>query len=427
MRQITKFKETEIEKIPEDWEEKELSSLGKVVTGKTPPTANEENFGKEYPFITPRDMKDQKHVKTTERYLSEKGKNAVKNCLVAGSTICVSCIGSDMGKVVMTTQPSVTNQQLNSIVSKNVNPDFVYYAVEGITDQMRDSAFHSTAVPILNKSSFARFKILIPKDRKETDKIAKILSDLDSKIELNNQMNKTLESVGQALFKRWFVDFEFPNEKGKPYKSSGGEMIDSELGEIPKEWEAKTLGELTDFKNGVNYNRDTCGDSEYRIVNVRDIVSSSFVTKQMLDKIRIDSKKATAYLVKKNSILIIRSASPGEIGFVMNAFDDIIYSGFIIKAELSNEKLKYYIIQLLQSKKKELLNLSDGTTLKNINQVSLNGFKLLLPSNGIIEKYNQIVHSIYVRIFKNKEQSEFLSNMRDSLLPRLMSGRIRVK
>src|SRR3989338_1460823 len=105
-----KFKETEIGEIPEDWEVKPIEKLGRVVTGKTPKTMEKDNFGDKYPFITPRDMKGQKYILETERYLSEKGKNSVKNCLIPKNSICVSCIGSDMGKLNMANKESVTNQ-----------------------------------------------------------------------------------------------------------------------------------------------------------------------------------------------------------------------------------------------------------------------------------------------------------------------------
>ncbi len=80
--------------------------------------------------------------------------------------------------------------------------------------------------------------------------IVKILSDLDEKIEINHQMNKTLEFIAQAIFKRWFVDFEFPDKNGKSYKSSGGKMVDSELGEIPEGWHINELGDFTEILNG---------------------------------------------------------------------------------------------------------------------------------------------------------------------------------
>lgn len=165
-----KFRQTEpcgersriISEIPEGWELRELGALGQVITGKTPLTKDVDNFGEGYPFITPRDMFGQKYVRATERHITEKGKDAVKNCLLPANSVCVSCIGSDMGKVVITDRPSVTNQQLNSLICEKADPPFVYYGIINIADRLRDAAFHSTAVPILNKSAFSRFEILIP-------------------------------------------------------------------------------------------------------------------------------------------------------------------------------------------------------------------------------------------------------------------------
>lgn len=176
-----KLKELEIGEIPEGWEWRELGTLGQVITGKTPPTSDTDNFGSGYPFITPRDMVGQKYVRTTERYITKKGKDAVKNCLLPASSVCVSCIGSDMGKVIMTDRLCITNQQLNSLVCEHAEPNFVYYGIVNIASELRDAAFHSTAVPILNKSSFSRFEILVPEGNPEQRAIAKILSDLDEK------------------------------------------------------------------------------------------------------------------------------------------------------------------------------------------------------------------------------------------------------
>ncbi|OQX18203.1 MAG: hypothetical protein BWK75_06825 [Candidatus Altiarchaeales archaeon A3] len=248
----TKFKETDIGMIPEEWEVKSINQLGEIITGKTPKTEDKYNFGQDCQFITPRDMKGQKNIYETERYLSEKGKNSVRNCLIPRSSVCVSCIGSDMGKIIITTKESITNQQINSIIP-NISADFVYYAILNISQNIKNLGKQSTAVPILNKSQFSKIEIAMPSDMIETEKIAAILSSLDSKIELNQQMNKTLEAIGQAIFKRWFVDFEFPNDEGKPYKSSGGEMVFNEelKKEIPKGWEVDNYGDLLIFERGI--------------------------------------------------------------------------------------------------------------------------------------------------------------------------------
>ena len=238
----------------EGWDIFKISDIGKIVTGKTPSTQNIDNFGEKYPFITPRDMMGQKKIDKTERYLSEEGKNSVKNCLLPANSICVSCIGSDMGKVVMTTTDSVTNQQLNSIIChRSFDPDFVYYALVNISEELRNAGRHSTAVPILNKSDFSNFEITAP-DIAIQRRIAAILSALDEKIELNRQTNATLEAIAQAVFKEWFVDFHFPG--------ATGEMQDSELGPIPKGWREGQLGVISKIKHGFAFKGECFSEEE---------------------------------------------------------------------------------------------------------------------------------------------------------------------
>ncbi|MCF6290041.1 MAG: restriction endonuclease subunit S, partial [Desulfobacterales bacterium] len=191
-----------------DWMEYCLSALGEIKTGKTPPGKIKDAYGGDTPFITPRDMDGRKWSDTTERYLSESGLGAVKNSLVPPRGVAVSCIGSDMGKVVMVAKPSVTNQQINTIIvdEEKFNAEFVYYNLSTRQDELKGIASGS-ATPILNKGHFSNVKVLLP-NRKEQDTIVDILCSIDDKIELNRQINQTLEQIAQAIFKAWLVDFE---------------------------------------------------------------------------------------------------------------------------------------------------------------------------------------------------------------------------
>src|SRR5699024_7830849 len=112
------------------------------------------------------------------------------------------------------------------------------------------SRIEGSVIPHLYQKDLVALKLPLP-DLSEQKAISKILRTLDDKIEVNNQINKTLENMAQAIVKQWFVDFEFPNEEGEPYKSSGGEMVESELGMIPKGWEVKGLDEIAEFLNGL--------------------------------------------------------------------------------------------------------------------------------------------------------------------------------
>ena len=312
------------------------------------------------------------------------------------------------------------------IKRKGITPiKLIYYALKRIDYSYLNVG---STQPLIKQSDLKKLKIAIPKDSKEQKAIAKILSDLDEKIEVNRKMNEILEELGQTLFKRWFVDFEFPDEKGKPYKSSGGGMIRSELGDIPGGWEVKNLSEISRFKNGINYGRNENGDTRFRIINVRDLVENNFISCINLDAVNIDRKKALPYLINpKTDILIARSASPGEVGIIPDSEQDVIYSGFSIRFRLNEELFFYYLYFNLLQFQDEFKNYSTGTTLKNINQQILTSKKIIIPKKINLAGFNNLIKSLFDKIINNVYEIKSLEQIRDSLLPKLMAGKIMVK
>jgi type I restriction enzyme S subunit len=137
----------------------------------------------------------------------------------------------------------------------NSDPKFIYYFLKTLDLNKYNSG---SAVPSLNRNYIHPIEVVVPETIEQQQKISLFLTSLDDKIELNRQMNSTLEQIAQALFKRWFIDFEFPNENGNPYKSSGGRMVDSELEEIPEGWEVKQIGDICEtFGAGNSKNQRT--------------------------------------------------------------------------------------------------------------------------------------------------------------------------
>jgi len=209
-----------------EWREVTLDQLGRIVTGKTPPSSGEGYFGSDIPFITPTDLDGRRVIDSAGRYLTEEGALAVGCSRLPNGAVMVSCIGSDMGKAAIAGHECVTNQQINSIVVESGDDSlFVYYNLSTRKAELRAAAGGS-AQPILNKSSFGRFDINLPPPE-EQRAIANILGTLDDKIELNRRMNETLEAMARALFKSWFVDFDPVRAKSKNVgwvspKRSGG-------------------------------------------------------------------------------------------------------------------------------------------------------------------------------------------------------------
>ena len=175
------------------WKKIKVSDIGRIVTGKTPKTAEKDNYGGDIPFLTPSDDMSEKYVYKTIKNITEKGMNSVKGAIIPASSVCVSCIGSDLGKVVITTKQTVTNQQINSIVvNKDLfDTDFIYYSMLVLGRFLNYHSKTSTAVPIINKSTFSNYEINCP-DLKTQRQIGKILACLDSKIDVNKQINDNL-------------------------------------------------------------------------------------------------------------------------------------------------------------------------------------------------------------------------------------------
>lgn len=406
----------------EGWNSYKIEELGRIVTGKTPSTQNIDNFGDKYPFITPRDMSGQKRIGRTERYLSEEGKNAVKNCLLPANSICVSCIGSDMGKVVMTSEDSVTNQQLNSVVCDNsFDPDFVYYSLVNISAELKNAGHHSTAVPILNKTDFSNFEIIAP-DLPTQRSIAAILTALDGKIELNRQTNHTLKAIAQALFKEWFVDFNFPG--------ATGEMQESELGTIPVGWRVSTLKDLTVKIGSGATPRGGSGvylDEGTALIRSQNVYDSEFVWDGLARISENASEQLRNVEVKHGDVLLnITGASilrtcvvePEVLPARVNQHVAIIRA-------IPGIPSRYIHLHLLQQKTKDyLMALDAGGSREAITKGHIESVAILNPPLGLLECFDAVTAPLYSQIELLASQSRTLATIRDTLLPKLVNGEI---
>ncbi len=178
-----------------EWRKVKLGDIGEIITGKTPSTKKSDDLGNDYLFLTPKDMTGEKNKYKTERNVSIKIAQKNNQLILKKNSICISCIGSDMGKVCIVKKISLTNQQINSItnVKEDFNYEFIYYKLSMMKEYFKTIA-GGTTIPILNKNDFSKIKILIPEIGIQK-KITKILSDIDSKIELNNKINDNLKPI----------------------------------------------------------------------------------------------------------------------------------------------------------------------------------------------------------------------------------------
>jgi len=280
-----KFKKTEIGMIPEDWEVRTLDEIAEFTRGFSYKGSEKSVLSGEYIFITLNSVKEGGGFKKEFSYISSdrlKERHFINKGQIFIANTEQTKTGALLGSPALVEFPSnytkergVFSHHITKVTLKNcVDKFFVYYYLIFI---QKNAVQYNTGSVIwaLDVDNWSKNeKILLP-PLPEQHAIAKILSDLDSKIELLQKQNETLEKIGQAIFKHWFVDFEFPNEEGKPYKSSGGEMVyNEELGkEIPRGWEVKPIDEVADFLNGLALQKyPPENDTEYLpVIKIREL------------------------------------------------------------------------------------------------------------------------------------------------------------
>lgn len=384
-------------------QEKELGDLGKIVTGKTPSTKVDMYWGGDIPFITPKDIQESKHIFETERYLSSDGMLSVKGSILPKDAICVSCIGN-IGYVSMTTKQSISNQQINSIIANDENDaDFIYYLMKSLWSYFKNYEGQSTTLSILNKSQFSKINVCVPKNKDIQKQIAGVLGALDDKIELNNRINNNLEQQAQALF----------NEK----------ILNN-----PKQG---CIGDYCSIKSGFAFKSSWWQNSGVRVIKIKNIESSelnlhecSYVSE---DKISI----AKDFVVKGGDLLIaMTGATIGKFAIVPHVDEILLVNQRVGKFFLGDkplEKLPFIYCTLKQPEVvSEIINRGQGSAQPNISGNDIMSITCTYPDENIIANFNNICRPYFEKIIMNQYENTRLSALRDTLLPKLMSGEIDV-
>lgn len=303
--------------------------------------------------------------------------------------------------------------------------EYVYYNLKINLQHLKNLA-QGSQTKFLTMQILENFEvedISLPEQREKTS----LLVFIDRKIENNKRIIIELEEIARTIYDYWFLQFEFPNEEGKPYKSSGGKMVwNEELGkEIPEGWEVKKIDDFGTLSNGINYDKDLSGNKEYKIVNVRNISSTSLLMdKADLDNIYLDSKLADKFLVGKNDILIARSGIPGAVRILEGDIENTIYCGFIICLGLMSDLYRRYLVYKLKDYENTTVTTSGGTIMQNVSQNTLKAIKFAVPNEKSILLFNDKIDALWSIIQKNNKENRELVSLRDFLIPLLIKGKI---
>lgn len=394
-----------------------LSDLVDVIGGGTPKTTEESYWNGSIPWLSVKDFcGDKKYVYNTEKSITVEGLNNSSTKLLHKDNIIISARGT-VGELAMIPYDMVFNQSCFGLIPKgNNDPHFVYYLlkdkVRSLKSQTQGSVFDT-----ITKATFDRIECA---DYSEEDqrRIASILSSLDRKIELNNKINADLEEMAQAIFKSWFVDFE-------PFKD--GKFVDSELGMIPEGWKVGRLDEIADVVGGSTPSK---AKPEYYTqkgiawLTPKDLSNhpAVYTSRGEIDITKEGYNSTSTKLMPKGTILF---TSRAPIGYISIAQNDICTNqGF--KSLVPKKAGTCFLYCFLKYVTPEIENKSTGSTFKEASGSLMKSLKVIMPEQKVFEDFETIVSPLFARIESLEKESSRLSLLRDTLLPRFMSGELEV-
>ncbi|MBU3207896.1 restriction endonuclease subunit S [Clostridium algidicarnis] len=400
-----------------EWIDVKLGEITDVTMGQSPKSEYYNTIGEGIPFLQGNRTFGMKYPKF-DTYTTKITREVKEDEILMS-------VRAPVGDVNYLRNKACIGRGLCGIRMKNYNQDFLYYLLKYNKNNIINKEV-GTVFGSINRKSIEGLIVKIPKCNNVQYKIGNLLKMVDDKIEVNNKINDNLEKMAQAIFKQWFVDFEFPNEEGKPYKSSGGEMVESELGMIPKGWEVKRLcdlGEIITGKTPATKDTDNFGD-EYNFITPKDINNQVYIIKSERQLSEIGAQKTIKNKISENSIAVTCIGSNlgevyinSEIGFTNQQINSI---------KLTDESLYPYIFIILKNMKEEFLNISGGSAVPIINKTTFSKIKILIPKQKSLIKFLNIGIPILELIKENLKQNYKLVSMRDELLSKLMLGEIDV-
>lgn len=379
-----------------------IGDLGTIITGKTPPTTNKNYYGDYAVFIKPTDISEQsKFTYETEEMYSKEAAEKYESSLVPKGAICVPCIGTIGTKMTMTHCDCYTNQSINSIVCNDkYDNEYVYYLIKNFLPGLK--AYNlgtASGREYVSKSNFEKIELVAEQDKDAQIRIGKYLSRYDSLIENYQRQIKLLEEAAQRLYKEWFVDLNFPGHEST-------KIVDG----VPEDWRRKKLSEIASLKAGGDkpeivsetktstckipiYSNGTSNEGLYGYTNIPEILEQS-VTISARGSVGFTVLRRTPYV----PIVRLISVIPNEI-----------YVGYIYFC-LKNTTLE-----------------SNGAAQQQITVPMIREKEIIVPSKEVLDSFKSILEPIFCKIDKLKEQIDFLTEARDRLLPKLMSGEISVE
>lgn len=391
-----------------EWVERKISDIGTVVGGATPSTKKLENYkdGK-IAWITPKDLStfSSRYIERGERNITEIGLKSCSTQLLPPNTVLFSS-RAPIGYIAIAANEVCTNQGFKSVIpNENTDPLFLFYLLKYNKDKIEGMGSGTTFKEV-SGNTMKNIVVNVPTDKKVQEKIAAILGSIDDKIEENEQINNNLEQQAMALFKSWFIDFE-------PFDR-----------QVPKTWINGVLGDFVEIKRGGSPRpiQNFLSDSGFHWLKISDAtgISSPFIN-EIKEYIIEAGLKKTVYL-KSGSLVLSNSATPG-LPKILD-IDTCIHDGWLYfpSSKFSNEYLYLYFKHIRDN----IIALGNGSVFTNLKTDILKNYPTYLPTEDVLKKFDGLVQPIFSMILSKTREIKRLAEIRDKLLPKLMSGELDV-
>ena len=414
-----------------------LGDIAKIYNGSTPSTLDASNYDGDIIWATPKDLSDQnsKYFSKGARNITQKGFDSCSTQMIPANNILMSS-RAPIGLFAINTIDCCTNQGFKNIVLDKAiaDVDFMYYFLKYHVKEI-EALGSGTTFREVSKTAFEKYEISIP-SLPTQQKIASVLSKLDRKISVNREINRNLEELAKQIYDYWFVQFDFPNEEGKPYKSSGGKMVWNEFlkREIPADWEVKRLGEILvkidsgkrpagginkALKSGIPSLGAECIDD----LGVFDFSSTPFIDNSYRNKL-------TTGKICNNDILVYKDgAYVGKITLFRDNFpyEEVFVNEHVFLIHAQEECLEEYLYFSLKQKAyfQIMQNLGKAKAAQpGLNREDMQNILLIVPNKNIVSVFHNKVGLLFENLFNNARAIGNLSSLRDNLLPLLMNGQV---
>ena len=405
-----------------------LGDVADIVNGATPSTHNSENYDGSIIWITPKDLSGQKQkiIRRGQRNISEIGFNNCSAQMIPPYNILMSS-RAPIGLLAINENECCTNQGFkNLVLDKSIcDTDYMYYYLQFHMKEI-EALGSGTTFKEISKSALQGLEIRLPDLEKQRD-IAKCLSDLDRKIELNKQINDNLEAMAKQLYDYWFVQFDFPNEEGKPYKSSGGAMVWNEKlkREIPEGWYAENICKIANILSGGTPSKavdEYWNNGTIPFFGPTDCNGSVFQIKTADHITQKGLEHCASSLFEEGIVIITARGSIGKLVIVGTpmAMNQSCYA--LQSKEREYEYLYFLTTQLIDCLKAK----GSGSVFKSIIASDIEHSTLCVATENVVSDFCKKVKPLFEKLKTNTIEIAELTKQRDELLPLLMNGQAMV-